>query len=125
MQLLLVSRQANDFNLLIAELERDKKNSVSRVSSAEEALALAENTNIDVVIAAEELSDSDGLTFVKKLIYRKPTIHCALVSPLSPDEFHEATEGLGLFMQLPVKPGASEAAQMMGLLKSIDALLVR
>mgnify|MGYP001068844781 CR=1 FL=1 len=35
----------------------------------------------------------------------------------------EVTEGLGVFMQLPVSPGAGETAKMLQLLKSIDALM--
>jgi hypothetical protein len=47
-----------------------------------------------------------------------------MISPLDPKEFHEVTEGLGVFMQLPVSPGAGEAAKMLQLLQSINALLM-
>jgi hypothetical protein len=48
-----------------------------------------------------------------------------MVSSLSPEDFHEATEGLGVFMQLPVDPGAEEAGKMMQLFESISALLAK
>jgi hypothetical protein len=48
-----------------------------------------------------------------------------MVSSLSPEDFHEMTEGLGIFMQLPVGPGAGEAVQLLRLLESIDALLAK
>ena len=46
-----------------------------------------------------------------------------MVSTLPAEEFHEVTEGLGVFMQLPVNPGAEEAAKMMQLLESINVLM--
>lgn len=122
---LLAAEDDSDMELLSTALEKDKQNVIRRASSGPEALSLIEKEKIEVVIAAEELRDTDGLTFVKKLTQKHPLINCAMVSSLPPDEFHEETEGLGVFMQLPQNPGAKEAEQMMGSLDSISALLQR
>ena len=37
------------------------------------------------------------------------SVHTAVVSDMDPDEFHEATEGLGILMPLPTSPKADDA----------------
>ena len=46
-------------------------------------------------------------------------INSAAVSPLSPEEFHEASEGLGVLVQLPVDPGKFEAEDLLKRLKNL------
>jgi len=41
------------------------------------------------------------------------------VSSLSGDDFHEASEGLGVLARLPVRPDAGEGQKMLDLLESI------
>jgi YesN/AraC family two-component response regulator len=96
---------------------------VSRASSGKEAWDILGKSKVDVVVTDEKLADGDSLPFIKDLTKRQPLINCAMVSSLSSEDFHEATEGLGVFMQLPVDPGAEEAVKMMELLESISALL--
>jgi DNA-binding NtrC family response regulator len=98
---------------------------VSRASSGKEVWDILGKSKVDVIVTDEKLADGDSLPFVKDLTKRQPLINCAMVSSLSPEDFHEATEGLGIFMQLPVNPGAEEAMKMMQLLESINALLAK
>ena len=46
-------------------------------------------------------------------------INCAAVSSLTSEDFHEAGEGLGILMQLPVEPGQEYADMLLEQLKSI------
>jgi hypothetical protein len=46
-------------------------------------------------------------------------INQAVVSRLTPEEFHETSEGLGIMAQLPPKPDAGQAKMLMETLKSI------
>ncbi|EKD38028.1 MAG: response regulator receiver protein [uncultured bacterium] len=96
---------------------------VSRTSSGEEALAIIGSEKVDTVIVEEKLADGDGMSFVRQLTKVNPLINCALISPLSLADFHEATEGLGVFMHLPVDPGAEHAEKMLQLLESIETLM--
>ena len=48
-------------------------------------------------------------------------INCAVVSTLSSADFHEASEGLGILMQLPAEPGKKEADQLLEHLKKIQS----
>ncbi len=120
---LLVSKEKIGLEPMAIELLKDNKNVIHQLDSGQQALALVGQEKIDVVVVAEELSDSDGLSFVKDLTKKYPLINCAMISSLPHDEFHEETEGLGVFMQLPLNPGAKETEQMMGLLESINVLM--
>ncbi|MBT8361079.1 MAG: response regulator, partial [Deltaproteobacteria bacterium] len=82
------------------------------VESAKQAMHTLETTRVDVAIVSIELADMSGLQFVKQLVAQHPFVNCALVSPLYSHEFHEQTEGLGVFMQLPVNPGREAALEM-------------
>lgn len=103
-------------------LTDDNRLNIIIVDSAEKALQVIKDTKIDVVAASEELQDMTGLQFISSVVAENPFINCALVSSLSPGDFHEATEGLGIFMQLPVNPGADSAKQMLSLLDKIYQL---
>ncbi|MGB3209762.1 MAG: hypothetical protein WBB19_03560 [Desulforhopalus sp.] len=106
-----------------AELSLREEIKLIRVASGREARAYLENLKVDVVVTDEVFADGAALPFVHELIKEYPLINCAMVSGLGQKGFHEATEGLGIFMQLPVDPGAEEAVKMLLLLESIDALM--
>ena len=122
-KILLVSKGSASLADLADELIKRKEFDVIQVQSGEEALSLVRENRADVVIAADVLSDGLAVPFVQELMRKHPLINCAMVSPLSPEDFHELTEGLGLFMQLPLHPGAEEAKKMIQFLDSISALM--
>lgn len=81
-------------------------------ASAEQVWTFMQSTKIDVAVVSDLLQDCTGLQFIKKLVTKNPLVNCALISSLSHDEFHEATEGYGIFMQLPVNPTPQSANDM-------------
>ena len=83
---------------------------------------LTENS-ADVVIVDEQLGDMSGIDFVKQLVKKNPLINTAIVSQLNEEDFHHATEGLGVLMKLPFNPPAESAEQLFAILKKIGALL--
>lgn len=85
---------------------------ITWLPSAEQVWSFMQNTKIDVVVVSELLQDCTGLQFIKKLVTKNPLVNCALMSSLSQDEFHEETEGYGIFMQLPVNPNPQSANDM-------------
>ena len=123
LSILLVGKTPEALASLADQLSQREGIAVSRASSGKDAWDILGKSKVDVVVTDEKLADGDSLPFVKDLTKRQPLINCAMVSSLSPEDFHEATEGLGVFMQLPVDPGAEEAVKMMELLESISALL--
>ena len=93
------------------------------VTSKNEVLEKVEKNTIDVVVTDAELADEEPLALVTEIMQKRPLINCAMVNSLPPEDFHEYTEGLGVFMQLPLSPGEKEAEKMLEILDSIDALL--
>jgi len=116
---------------LIASTEKDfladfasalNKNDDVKVFWAEsgsKALDIISEKKIGMVITDEDLSDMTGLEFAAKLVSTNPMINCAAVSSLLSEKFHEASEGLGLLMQLPVNPGKEDAELLLQHLKKI------
>lgn len=123
LNILLVGKDPVSLEDFAAELSRREGLRVSRAASEKEAWGLLGSYKVDVVVTDEKLDEGSALPFVNDLTKQQPLINCAMVSDLAPKDFHEATEGLGVFMQLPVNPGAEEAAKMVQLLESIDALM--
>jgi len=92
------------------------------VTSKKEALERIEKNRFDVLVTDAELMDGEPLQLVTELIQKRPLINCAMVNSLPPEDFHEYTEGFGIFMQLPLNSGEEEADEMLKILDSIDAL---
>ncbi len=95
---------------------------ISWADSGDQALAAIANNAVDLVVVDENLGDMDGLSFTKRLVAANPLINCALVSPLSKEDYHEATEGLGLLMQLPPNPEPADGMRLMDHLNRILGL---
>ncbi|WP_319524904.1 response regulator [uncultured Desulfosarcina sp.] len=117
-QLLFVTNQKNRFAAMQAEIEA-RDGSVAWATSGLDALERLKQTPADLVVVDENLDDMPGLTFVERLVAVNPMINCALVSSLSGKEYHDASEGLGILMQLPIEPDRGDAKQLMAHLNQI------
>ena len=89
------------------------KAEIYRANSGKEALEMIVDKTINLVITDESLGDMTGLEFAKKLISINPMVHCTVVSSLSTEDYHEASEGLGLMKQLPVQPEKRHIEQLL------------
>ena len=78
--------------------------------------------HVDATAADEDLGDMTGLELVRRILKINFMINFAVVSGLSADEFHEASEGLGVMTQLPQRPGKKDADGMIKTLKQIKGL---
>jgi CheY-like chemotaxis protein len=91
-------------------------------SAGGQALEMLAERAVDLVVADDDLADMTGLNFIERLVKRNPMINCALVSALSPDDYHEASEGLGILMQLPSPPSAADGKRLVSHLRQIMGL---
>ena len=112
LNLLLISKNKQHFADLAQALAESGQHSVAWCSRPEEAYQAIAAGTVDGVIVDEVIEGGTGLDFIRELIPRNPFINCALVSTLYASEFHEATEGCGIFMQLPAHPGVEEAEKI-------------
>ena len=109
LNIILISKDGDYFKEFSTALNDDQSLKVRCITSAEEALKKSAAQAVDVVVAAENLEEGSGLDLIKQVVKTNPFINTALVSPLPHEEFHEATEGLGIFMQLSPTPGRGDA----------------
>ena len=116
--ILLASRDKASMSAFKAGLEENQVQT-AWAQSGSNAIAKLTEGNFDLVVTDENLGDMTGLEFIEKVISKKPMVNCAAVSSLLPADFHEASEGLGILMQLPVRPGQKQAEKLLRQLKNI------
>jgi CheY-like chemotaxis protein len=118
-KLLIVSPDKQAFLDLTSFFKKMVKIDISWAETGQIALNMVTNNPFDLAITDDQLPDMTGLGFIQKLVNINPMINSALVSKLSPDQFHEQTEGLGILAQLPKKPDEKHAKELLEQLKKI------
>lgn len=108
---MLVSKEENYFKEFSSALNGDASLNVTYSNSGAEVLEAAAKNDVDVVVAAEDVQEGSGLDLIKQVVVKNPFVNTALVSPLDHKEFHEVTEGLGVFLQLSPLPGREDAVR--------------
>ena len=121
-KILLVTSEKKPFTEFANVLIKKNDVKLTWASTGQEALAAVSENPVDLVIVDETIEDMTGIEFMKKLLPINPMINYAAVSPLAPEEFHEASEGLGVLVQLPVDPGELEAEDLLKRLKNLKNL---
>jgi len=122
LKFLLVSRDKASFEEIISALKGYGDIELEFCDSGEKALEMISGMAVDLVIADEGLGDMTGLELVKRILKINFMINFAVVSGLSHDEFHEASEGLGIMTQLPKPSGRKDAEDMIKMLKQIKGI---
>jgi DNA-binding NarL/FixJ family response regulator len=93
--------------------------SVLRADSCQNALDTVSAKAPDLVVADETIGEMTGFDFIKKLVSICPTTNSAVVSTLSASEFHEASEGLRVLMQIPEDPDEKDVDRLIGRLTEV------
>ena len=123
-KLLLVATDKNSLSDLASALLTHGDVDLSWADSGSTALNMISTTPVDLLVTEETLADMSGLELANKLLHVNPMINCAAVSPLSHEDFHEASEGLGLLAQLPLQPGAEQSERLLQVLSELKNLSV-
>jgi len=92
---------------------------VIHAPSAAKALELTAAHAPELVVIDENLPDMTALGLAGALLRVNAMVNTALVSTLSAEEFHEASEGLGILMPLAPTPGAEDAAALVRALRAV------
>jgi len=121
-RLLLVTLYRKSLFELASAMEKYDDVELTWAESGQNALDMLSETSVDLVVADKELGGMTGLEFAEKLLRVNPMINCAVLSPLPSDEFHEASEGLGVFAQLPLRPAKADAEKLLKDLKNLKDL---
>jgi CheY-like chemotaxis protein len=121
-RLLLVTPYKDPLLELASAMEKDDGVELTWTDSGQKALDTLSETPVDLVVTDKELGDMTGLEFVEKLLRVNPMINSAVLSSLPSDEFHEASEGLGVFSQLPLRPTKTDAEKLLKDMKKLKDL---
>lgn len=120
---LIVAKDISRFSELGARLRRQQEIELVIEATGAAGFLLLKNKQIDLAIVDEQFDDMSGIAFVKQLVKSNPLVNTAIVSTLSEEEFHEATEGLGVLMQLPEQPQEKNAETLLAILEKIGVLM--
>jgi len=121
-RLLLVTPHKNSLLELALAMEKYDDVELTWTDSGQKALDKLSETSVDLVVIDKDLGDMPGLEFAEKLLRVNPMINSAVLSSLPSDEFHEASEGLGVFAQLPLRPAQKDAEKLLKGLKNLKDL---
>ncbi|MHB9072292.1 MAG: response regulator [Desulfobaccales bacterium] len=117
LRIVFTTARAQAMQAFITPLATNPEVDLKCVVSGAEALEAARTSDPHLVIIDSDLPDDKPLNLVQKLLMVNAMVNTAVVSPLSDEEFHEASEGLGVLGRLPVNPGENDAADLLGKLK--------
>lgn len=119
---LMVVSDKTRFQQLASGLGKEVKTAtIQWADTAREALRLIKNNPPAVAVVDESLADMSGLDFVRRVVGINPWVQTAVVSHLSPETFHQTTEGLGVAVRLPGNPDISDAEPLIRLMDQVPA----
>ncbi len=120
-QLLFATPNRSNFSDLSSEIVKQGV-TINWVATGRQARETVRETAVDLVLTDERLDDMSGLELIKQLVADNPMINCAAISSLSKKAYHEASEGLGILMQLPPNPARADGERLMAHLNQILSL---
>jgi DNA-binding NarL/FixJ family response regulator len=100
-------------------LASDPEAHLEQVASGAGTLDAVRSSSPHLVVIDSYLPDTEPLGLVRKLLMVNAMVNTAIVSPLSDEEFHETSEGLGVLGRLPLEPGLGEAADLLHRLRKV------
>jgi DNA-binding NarL/FixJ family response regulator len=119
LRIVLATTRPEALQAFAVALSSDPEVQLENVASGAEALEAARATAPHLVIIDADLPDTAPLELVQKLVMVNAMVNTAVVSPLSDEEFHEASEGLGILGRLPNEPGLSDAGELLLKLRTV------
>jgi DNA-binding NarL/FixJ family response regulator len=121
--ILFVAKDFSRFSALVSRLRREQDVELVPAATGASGLEQLKDKRLDLVIVDEQLDDMSGIEFVKQLVRFNPLANTAIVGSLADEDFHEATEGLGVLMQLPAHPGEKDGEALLAVLARIAVLM--
>jgi DNA-binding response OmpR family regulator len=123
LRILLVSARRETFRSFTEGLSSDPEVRLECVTFGSEALSVVRTASPHLAIIDSELPETEALALVQELLRVNAMVNTAVVSPLSDEEFHEASEGLGILAHLALLPGKSDAEELLRKLRQVLGLI--
>jgi DNA-binding response OmpR family regulator len=116
-RILIVTPHRKSLDAFAGYLEESKDVQVAWADSGQAAVAdVMKHPPLGVVID-ENLLDMPGLDLVRRLLPINAMINTVMLSELPREDFHEASEGLGVMAQLPPIPTSDDARNILAQFK--------
>jgi DNA-binding NarL/FixJ family response regulator len=119
LRIVLTTTRLKAWQAFAAALTANPEVHLVHAASGAEALEAARPAAPHLVIIDADLPDTTPFDLVQKLLMVNAMVNTAVVSPLSDEEFHEASEGLGILGRLPDEPGRSDAGELLHKLRKV------
>ena len=118
-KIVIVTNNKGNFTFFARDLDAEKDYAIDWDESKINAHQRASEAPPDVMVIDEEVDGISNIEIARQIVVTNPMINLALVSTLSPKDFHEASEGLGIVAQLPRCPGQEDVSKLLGTLQGI------
>lgn len=113
LRLLIVTTDRERVAEMASRLSSDPDLELLWADTAESAIAEVRRHSPQAAVIDEELPDVPGLELVRRLLPINAMLLTAVMSDMTHERFHEASEGLGIASQLPSHPKAAEAGPLL------------
>lgn len=118
MDILLISPRPEAWNDLVPLMEANGY-TFRHVPTFAEAVACIQVMPPCLTILDLRLESGAMRKVVTDLLMLNASVHTAVVSELEPEAFHEATEGLGILMPLPLTPRPEDMQRLLAALSGV------
>ena len=122
LQVVLATARPETWPHFVEALLSDPEVRLRQVASGTETLEAVRAAPPHLVIVDAGLPDTGPLELVQRLLMVNALVNTAVVSTLTDEEFHEASEGLGILSPLPSEPRGFEAAELLHKLRKVLGL---
>jgi DNA-binding NarL/FixJ family response regulator len=122
LRVVLTTARPQALKAFAAALSSNPEVQVQLAPNGAAALEATRSAAPQLVIIDRGLADAEPLELVQKLLMVNAMVNTAVISSVSEDEFHEASEGLGVLASLPEDPGTAEAADLLKKLQTVLGL---
>jgi len=112
MSILLVTPRAQGLAAFAEALGRDSGLPVAFAASWDEAVAQVKAAPPQFLVLDQGLAEGAPLELALKALMVNAMVNLAVVSSLGEEEFHEASEGLGILAPVSVNPGGADGSAL-------------
>jgi DNA-binding NtrC family response regulator len=119
--ILLASKDKSIFQELEA-LFSDKKISCDWTDSAQNTISALTNKKYDLLIISEDLPDMSGRQLIEEALFKNAMMNSVVLSKLPHKDFHDAYEGMGVLMQIPLNPEKKDAQNILDHINKIEQI---
>jgi len=123
LHILLITPRPQGLASFTRALSSDPGVRLESVGSGAEALDVVRTTPPHLAVIDADLPDTKPMGLVQGMLTVNAMVNTAIVSPLSEEEFHEASEGLGILTRLPLDPGGHDAEALLVKLRKVMGLI--